>query len=1034
MVLKQGIYEQIINQETERNIKQAEQSGLVCVQQPIDSAESPQMLANYLANAIRQKLEDTEEQQDRVNLINRIMIDAGLMDDKQIVKPSDLLAEVMSQQQAALQTQSNTETVRPISGFRVSNLFTGGSSALSLGEEIRREIASDDEICFIVSFLKVSGVRILLDDLKKFCSREGTRLRIITTTYCGATQAKAIEQLAELPNTEIRISYNTDIERLHAKSYIFVRNSGMNTAYIGSSNLSKSAQTEGLEWNMRVTSVENPHIIKTALATFEMYWNSPNFEDFSIGGIEKFNKEIHRNIFHTETSNFIYQRYTLLPHQKQILDKLRVEREDRDNFKNLIVAATGTGKTVISAFDYQEFARTHSRARILFTAHREEILRQSLSTYRSVLQDANFGTLWVGGNRPQDASEYEHLFVSISMFNSRFEEFFAKLDADYYDYIVIDEAHHSQANSYRKLFDHFTPKLLVGLTATPERMDGQDLRPDFGGRISAEIRLPQALQAGLLTPFQYLCISDDTDLSDESLWSGQKYNTERLADKLCAKMRAKLIVDALHKYLADEYTCRALCFCVNKRHADFMAEQLSLYGFNAKSLTSDTPTDERKQLAKDLRDGTLHYLCVVDIFNEGVDIPEVDTVLFLRPTESLTIFLQQLGRGLRLSAGKTELTVLDFVAQANRKYDFASRFRALTLHPEKNIQKQIKDGFTLLPLGCSIVMEKKARQYILDNITSAIYNKNRIVREIISYTSVPSISQFLENNGQDIRILYQGSNCWSSLKRAAGRISYIDDAITKRLEKGMANLIHHNTSSFLRFVERFIAGESVHIDEANRTYAIMLYYTLFLDKISRAGFSNINEALMLIHDEKYACFKQEVSEIVSYLLANLNIKTTPIGAEIIPGLELYGCYTREEVFTLVGRQTAEVKMQGAASGVFNLPEHNATLLFVTLNKSEKDFSPSTQYNDYLINEDYFHWQSQNTDSHNNNGGRRYTEQSQTKNKIILFVREEKKDGFGNTSPFHCFGLVDYVSSHDDFPMNVTWKLHKPAMAQYLKAI
>ena len=275
--MKLGIYEHIINQETDRKMQEAEQSGLVCVQQPIDGAESPQMLANYLANAIRQKLEDTEEQQDRVNLINRIMIDAGLLDDKQIVKPADLLSEVMTQQQATLQNQSNTQTIRPISGFRVSNLFTGGSSTLSLGEEIRREIASADEICFIVSFLKVSGVRILLDDLKKFCNREGTRLRIITTTYCGATQAKAIEQLAALPNTEIRISYNTDIERLHAKSYIFVRNSGMNTAYIGSSNLSKSAQTEGLEWNMRVTSVENPHIIKTAFATFEMYWNSPNF-------------------------------------------------------------------------------------------------------------------------------------------------------------------------------------------------------------------------------------------------------------------------------------------------------------------------------------------------------------------------------------------------------------------------------------------------------------------------------------------------------------------------------------------------------------------------------------------------------------------------------------------------------------------------------------------------------------------------------------------------------------------------------------
>ena len=981
-MLKQGIYEHIINQETERKMQEAEQSGLVCVQQPIDAAESPQILANYLANAIRQKLEDTEEQQDRVNLINRIMIDAGLLDDKLIVKPADLLAEVMTQQQSALQNQSNTQTIRPISGFRVSNLFTGGSSTLSLGEEIRREIASADEICFIVSFLKVSGVRILLDDLKKFCGREGTKLRIITTTYCGATQAKAIEQLAALPNTEIRISYNTDIERLHAKSYIFVRNSGMNTAYIGSSNLSKSAQTEGLEWNMRVTSVENPHIIKTALATFEMYWNSPNFEDFRIGGIEKFNKEIHRNIFHTETADFVYQRYTLLPHQKQILDKLRVEREDRGNFKNLIVAATGTGKTVISAFDYQEFARTHSRARILFTAHREEILRQSLNTYRSVLQDANFGTLWVGSNRPQEANEYEHLFVSISMFNSRFEEFFALLDSDFYDYIVIDEAHHSQADSYRKLFDHFQPQLLVGLTATPERMDGKDLRPDFGNRISAEIRLPQALQAGLLTPFQYLCISDDTDLSDDSLWSGQKYNIERLADKLCNNTRSQLIVEALHKYLADEYTCRALCFCVNKRHADFMAEQLRLYGFNAQSLTSDTPADERKQLAKDLRDGTLHYLCVVDIFNEGVDIPEVDTVLFLRPTESLTIFLQQLGRGLRLSAGKTELTVLDFVAQVNRKYDFASRFRALTLHPEKNIQKQIKEGFTLLPLGCSIVMENKARQYILDNITSAIYNKNRIIKEINSYATIPTLTQFLENNGQDIRILYQGSNCWSSLKRAARRISYADDTVTKRLEKGMANLIHHNTASFLRFVERFISGEKVHKVEDNKTYAIMFYYALFQDKISKTGYGSINEALELIYMPKYACFKQEIAEIVSFLLVRLDIKTTPIGAEIIPGLELYGCYTREEVFTLVGRQTAEVKMQGAASGAFNLPEHNAVLLFVTLNKSEKDFSPSTQYNDYLINEEYFHWQSKNTDSHYNSGGRKYVEQAKTGMKVI----------------------------------------------------
>lgn len=1039
-MLKKGIYENIINQRMEREIYTAETENLVCVREEIDNTEAPQMLADYLAKAIRQKLQETEDLQDRMAIINRILTEYGLIEDVQITDTSNLLMEVMTQEKNLLQQNSRSETIRPQSGFRVSNLFTGGNSALSLGEEIRREIASADEIYFIVSFLKVSGLRLLLEDLKKFCEREGTRLRIITTTYCGATQGKAIEQLSQLPHTEIRISYQTEIERLHAKAYIFVRNSGMHTAYIGSSNLSKSAQTDGLEWNMRVTSVENPHIIKTALATFDMYWNSPNFEDFRIGGIRKFNEELQRNSFREKADSLVYQRFSLLPHQKKILDRLKVEREERQNFRNLIVAATGTGKTVISAFDYLTFRRQavqeNRKSRILFTAHREEILRQSLKTYRSVLQDTNFGSLWVGNYQPQSAEDYGHLFVSISMFNSRFEQLYAQLPPDYYDYIVIDEAHHSQADSYRKLLSHFHPRLLIGLTATPERMDGKDLRPDFGGRISAEIRLPQALQAGLLTPFQYLCIADDTDLSDESLWSGQRYITERLADKLCLPERAGHIVEALHRYLADEYTCRALCFCVNKRHADFMAEQFQRYGFNARSLTSDTPQPQRKQLAEDLRNSRIHYLCVVDIFNEGVDIPEVDTVLFLRPTESLTIFLQQLGRGLRLSPGKTELTVLDFVAQANQQYDFAGKFRALSLRPEKNIIQQITDGFTFLPAGCSIIMEKVAREHILNNIQQAIYNKSRLIKEINTYHQLPTLTQFLENNGQDIRILYTQNKCWTSLKRAAGRISYQDTPTTRRLEKGMGNLVHHNTSSFLHFVKDFTQGSKEYLNKKNLSYTTMLYYDLYQERIDKTEFKDAGmyKALDILHEEEYRYFKQEIEEIVSYRLENLEITTSPLGDTVLPGIELYGCYTREEIFTLTGRQTENRRMQGSVSGVFTLPEYNTTLLFVTLNKSDKDFSPSTQYDDYIINKDYFHWQSKNTDAHNNAGGQIYTRQPEKHNKIVLFVREEKKDGFGNTTPFHCFGLVDYVSSHGNFPMNITWKLHQPVMAQYLKVV
>ena len=1057
-MLKKGIYENIVNQQVEDEMLETENHDLYCKCEDVDKAESPQILANYLADVIRKKLEETEKQQDRVRIVNNILANAGFDDDFNIVKTDSLLTEVMTQEQSLLQEKAKTHTVRPMTGFRVSNLFTGGSSPIQLGEEIRREIASADEICLIVSFLRFSGTRIIIDDLRKFCEQEGKRLRIITTTYCGVTEAKAIEQMAELPNTEIRISYNSDNERLHAKSYIFVRNSGMSTAYIGSSNLSKSAQTDGLEWNVRVTSVENPHIIKTALATFERYWNSPNFEDFNEGGIKKFNEEIHRSTFRENGKGYSFQRYSLLPHQKMILDKLRVEREENHNYRNLVVAATGTGKTVISAFDYLDFKHTHSRSRILFTAHREEILRQSLSTYRNVLNDANFGALWVGGTTPRDDEDFEYLFVSISMLNSRFDEFFGRLDPTFFDYIVIDEAHHSQADSYRKLLGHFKPKILLGLTATPERMDGRDLRPDFGNCISAEIRLPQALQAGLLTPFQYMCVTDTVDLSSDTLWNGQRYVIEKLSSMLCDKTRAKHIVNTLHKYLANEYSCRALCFCVNKNHADFMAEQLSLYGFNAKSLTSDTPSDERKAVANQLREGTINYLCVVDIFNEGVDIPEVDTVLFLRPTESLTIFLQQLGRGLRLSAGKTELTVLDFVAQANKKYDFGSRFRALMLRPERSIRDQVKEGFTLLPYGCSIIMEKKARQYILDNIQSAIYNKNRLVRELQSYVAVPTISQFIENNGQDIRIIYKGMQsrvysekqklnsrstandlvhrCWSSLKREAGLLNYFDDDITVRLAKGMGYLIHHNTARFLHFVNDFIEGSLDYQKPEKHTYALMLYYVLFQDKLENVGVRSLNEALELVHKKKYECFKDEMREIVAYLLSNLQIQTKPLEEEdgIFPQMELYGCYTREEIFTLVGKQDENTAMKGSVPGVFNLKEHNATLLFVTLNKSDKDFSPSTLYDDYVINENFFHWQSQNTDAHTNSGGKRYVDQAKTRNKILLFVREEKRDGFGNTCPFHCFGFVDYVSSHGNRPMNVTWKLKEAVMPQYLKAI
>lgn len=1031
MKLSEGAYENLINNSLEDDIKEASNNNLVCKTEDIDSAESSLMFAEYLAEIIRKKLEDDEvSTEDKVKIINGILSNVQAPNEEILINTDQKLSAVIKKEQEATLQATGKELIRPISGFRVSNLFTGGQSALSLHEEIQRDIASADQICFIVSFLKMSGIRLLIEPLRKFCSQEGHSLRIITTTYCGVTEGKAVEQLSELPNTEIRISYNTKIERLHAKAYIFVRNSGLSTAFIGSSNLSHSAQTDGLEWNIRVTNVENPHIIKSALASFNMYWDSQNFEDFNIGGIEKFNRETKAERSANSINADTYQRYTVLPHQQVILNKLKAERENNDIYKNLIVAATGTGKTVVSAFDYQIYKRNNTdHCRLLFVAHREEILKQAIRTYRSVLKDVNFADIWVGDCHPQGSPEY--LFVSVQTLNSQ-KAIFEKLGSHYYDYVVIDEAHHIVADSYREIIKLFEPKILLGLTATPERMDGESLLPDFCNKISAEIRLPKALEEGLLTPFQYLCITDPTDLRSDDLWEGEKYIKSKLSDKLCYQERVELIVQKLKEYLNDENKCRALCFCTDKRHAEFMRDQFRLRGYKAESLTSNNDED-RERLNKALSNGDINYLFVVDMFNEGVDIPEVDTVLFLRPTESLTIFLQQLGRGLRLSPGKEYLTVFDFVAQVNKQYDFNSRFRALCLKQDRSVSDQVKNGFTLLPNGCSIMMEQKAQQIILDNISNAIYNIPRLVAELRTYQDCPSLSQFIENNGQDIRLLYRSNNCWSKLKKLAGKCNYQDDSYTQKYEKGLGNLVHINSLAYLKFIQKYLDNNctATPTTASEKKFAVMLYYALYQEKAPTLGFSSIYDALHIVN--RYPMFKQEIQEIKNYLFDNLDIKTFDVGKDMPEGLEQYGCYTREEIFTLFGRQTPERTMHGNVSGVFNIDELNTELFFVTLNKSDKDFSPSTQYDDYVISEARFHWQSQNNDSHNGKG-KRFVQQAQNGKKFVLFVRENKKDGFGNTCPFYCFGLVDYIRSDSDFPMNIEWQFEEPAMPQFVKAV
>lgn len=1037
MKLRQGIYENVISNEIISEINELKDS--YAKKLPIDQGEYSVILSSYLSKLLRKRLEENNSAEENIDLVNRLIKEVSDSDDELICDGENFLAEVISSQKKVEQTATKCETGRPETGFLYSSLFTGRGSKIPLYSEIKKDIESSDEIYFIISFLKLSGLNLIYEDLKRFCSQVDHKLKVITTTYCGITEPKAVQRLSELPNTQIRISYNTKKECLHAKSYIFIRNSGCSTAYIGSSNLSKSAQTDGLEWNIRVTNAENEHIINAAKATFDTYWNNPDFEEYKSGDEEKLRSEL--KLAKSDCISLsALQQFAILPHQKKILDKIQVERRENGNFRNLVVAATGTGKTVISAFDYRRFCENEKSHKLLFIAHRKEILEQSVKTYRSVLNDANFGELWVSNYRP--SSGIDNLFLSVDMFASRWEETFSRLPPDYYDFIVIDEAHHSTAHSYRELFNHFRPKVLLGLTATPERMDGTSLLPDFGGKITAEIRLAEALEQGLLSPFQYYCISDDTDLTDESIWKGGKYIDSKLSERLCTKQRTALIAKTLGYYLADEHKVKALCFCTDKNHAKYTAENLCLVGLKADYLVSGESSqekDKRKEIVNKLRRGEINYLCVVDIFNEGVDIPEVDTVLFLRPTESLTVFLQQLGRGLRLSPEKDVLTVFDFVAHVNKKFDFESRFRALLKKGDGgiDIKKQINDGFVLLPPGCSIMMEQKAKDYVLQTISAAIFNSKKLVQTIQSYSCILTLGEFVEDIHQDIRLIYKGKNCWTSLLRDAGKVSYEDDETTNLLSANISKLVHLNSASYLHFILRMLDEKEkiVCSTKTEEKYLHIFCYNLFYKKADKnsaeTDMSSFPSLLKKLGN--YPLFEKEIRELVEYRLSNLDIVTEPLSDNVESGIESYGCYNRNEILAFFDVQNSMKALSFTQQSGIVPVGNNTELFFVTLNKSEKEFSPTSMYKDYVISEHKFHWQSQNKDTIKGSGSR-YINQKENGKKFILFVRETKTDGFGNTNPFYCFGFVDFIAFSGEKPMSIEWEVQRPIMPKFLEAV
>lgn len=1040
-MLKQGIYEEIITKKLQGELTDSNLDFDIG-RSPLDVEEARKVLSSYISSVTRKALKAVrdEEKNDQLALLKQIetcneiitilsqRLDHQEFEQLKIAEEGEVLTHIYSKMNS-VRSIGKQEVIRPITPISESSLFTGSSYEPNMLGELKKEIVSSDSIDMLVSFIKWSGLRIILEELKTLTERGG-RLRVITTSYMEATDFKAIQELSKLSNTEIRISYDVQRTRLHAKAYLFKRDTGFSTAYIGSSNLSNPALTSGLEWNVKVTEKDSFDVLKKCEATFESYWNDREFKEFN-GENEEDNHTLKLALEKSKVAeDSVQYLFDIQPYfyQKEILEKLQAEREVHHRYKNLLVAATGVGKTVISAFDYKRFRKANGgKAKLLFVAHREEILKQSLDTFRAILREPNFGDMLVGAQQP---SSLDHLFVSIQSFNSK--ELDKHTESGYYDFIIVDEFHHAAADSYQKLLKNYQPKILLGLTATPERMDGKSILSYFDNHIAAEMRLTEAINQKLLSPFQYFCVTDTVDLSSLK-WSRGGYDTKQLENVYTSNdLRSSQIVQSVQKYVTDISDVKGLGFCVSIAHAQYMADFFNKSGIPSIALFGGTDRKSRLEAQQLLVSGEIKFIFVVDLYNEGIDIPEINTVLFLRPTESMTVFLQQLGRGLRLSEDKDCLTVLDFVGQAHRNYSYEEKLRALIGKSKHSVQYYVENGFFNLPKGCFIQLEKQAKEYILRNIKAGANTKGNLVAKLRTFehdTGKPlSLKNFLEHYHLDLYDFYGGNKdrSFSRLLVEAGQANDLNYEDEEWLTKRLPSLFHLNSRKLLEFLTDYIETR-VASSKEEELMLNMFYYSFYQSHPEKEGLSSIKEGIEKVL--KHPVFKEEIKQIIGVLYDSLETVELPPNLDFPCPLQVHSRYSTAQVLAGLDYNNEE-QSPAFREGVKYFKDKKLDIFFITLNKSEKDFSPSTLYEDYAINEKLFHWQTQSKVSEESATGQRYIHHRSTGNKIALFVREYKKEKGSLPSPFVFLGTANYIKHSGNKPMSFVWELEEE-MPSYL---
>ena len=893
-----------------------------------------------------------------------------------------------------------------------------------------------DSFNFNVAFINYSGLQLLLDSFKVL-EKKGIKGKILTSTYLNFTQVKALEKIKEFKNIELKI-YDSNESNIgfHSKSYIFEFKNSYEIV-IGSSNITASAFKSNIEWNVNTISKKDDNYLKDILNEFNNLWNNSydvtdEFLKEYLNFIEKQKKDFVPSFYFKRNvkTNFM---------QEKALERLK-ELRDSGEKKALIIAATGSGKTYLSAFDVKNF----EAKKVLFLVHRENILLNAKKSFENILGDKFSYGLYTGNKKEE---EKDYIFSTIQTMSNTYEKF----SKEGFDYIIIDEAHHVISPTYKRVVEYFQPKFLLGLTATSNRMDGNSIYEIFDENIACDIRLNDALEHNLVVPFHYFGISDIQTIDYENI---DLTKIDELAKLLNVNKRVDFIIEQMNFYSHIGEKRKVIAFCVSKEHCAFMSEEFNKKGISATYLTSDDSVLKREESIKKLEDekNSLEVIFTVDIFNEGIDIPSINTVLFLRPTNSPIVFIQQLGRGLRKYKNKEFLTVLDFIGNHKKAYLIALALVGNKKIDKESIKLSLQNNFADFK-NAFISMDEISKKRILEQIDNENFNSIKYLKE--QYFEFKAL---LENKVPKLVDYLVFDDVVSPLMFIDESKSYIE--FLSKVEDGKKKIEYKLLCEDEEFIKaiRFIENQL----PVKRVYEfVILKYLLshdFCDEkiafkilgkyLKRVSSDTINHSFLYLNQDYF-----DSGQISRYLkLINFDgekvVKTKEFERlifntkykEIFEDSLNYGIYTYEEEFGREDFGLPFLKLYGKynmlnIAQLCNFPKIHSSFrgsgflkyqddFFLFINIEKDKFSKSANYHNAFLSKEVFTYQSKPSQSQDKGDGERLIENKKHKVKLHIFVRKfvqiDKK-----TQSFIYLGLANSIKYSGNKPISLELKLEIP---------